>query len=244
MGLFIRFSIFRREGEAVITVVTPTYNRPRMLLRAVKSFLLQVTTEAKRMIIIDNGTTEDMDDVLHYIREHDLMKEVSYIRYEVNVNPNIRLNEGFDGRSVMTMLFDDDEFFDEHSLQMRCAPIIHCQCDATYSDWQDYGDKSGMHVTGEQTLENIRKRDCVGFGTMAWNALTWSLCGPLHPDLWFQADWLFKIRVFEKIRIEYIPVPTMRYWWHPSQENRRMTKADRERENAIVFDTLKAKGIE
>lgn len=90
-----------------ISVVIPTYNRPQLLKRAIKSVVQQNNNHLSiELIIIDDCSTE------HILLEEYKGDRIIYKRLSQNVGPQVARNEGIamaTGDWVL-MLDDDDEF--------------------------------------------------------------------------------------------------------------------------------------
>lgn len=214
----------------MIRVICPTYNRPERLERAVTSFLKQKTTVEKELIIVDNGCTRHINgfdcDCIHTVRN------------DVNENPCKAINDNILKGAINTLLFDDDTFADDLSLQNRINPILEGRADSTYSDAHDFGQSNRVYRPGIVDLKRILKSDCIYFGSLAWNDKAYALCGKIREDMWLQSDWLFKIKLFKYCKVEYVPAVTLMAEIHDGRET---VKQDfrKERENEIIKNWIK-----
>lgn len=213
----------------IVSVIMPTYNRPDRLNRAVESFRIQKTTITKQLIILDNGSNPPAKV---YQDEN-----IITIRYETNINPHHRIADYIDREGIYTFLYDDDQFYDCRSLQARIEPIINGYADVTYSDAEDFGTRVREYRTGEISLQDIIKRDCIYMGTMAFSYIGWinSKGSQKHDGLILQADWLFKINCLKFCRCKYVPEITLMAEIHQDTESIRQAHR-RELENKIIRD--------
>lgn len=98
-----------------ISIITPTYNRPQLLERAIKSVLSQTMTDWE-MIIIDDSTNNETEEFIKKYQNH---PQITYLKNEKNEGLPFSRNRGFDlakGKWV-TMLDDDDLYTDKDSLK-------------------------------------------------------------------------------------------------------------------------------
>ena len=95
----------------LVTILTPTYNRERLVGRAIDSVLVQTLTDWE-LIIIDDGSTDNTKAVIDsYMAKDDRIK---YLHIENSGQCNAR-NEGFkiSSGTYITYLDSDDEYMPE-----------------------------------------------------------------------------------------------------------------------------------
>jgi len=95
----------------LFSIIIPTYNRPDLLKRAVKSVLVQ-TYENYELIVVNDGSTKQYDKVLTLFSEN---KSLRYF-YINNSGPSAARNFGIDvaNGEFVCFLDDDDEFLPDH----------------------------------------------------------------------------------------------------------------------------------
>lgn len=217
----------------MIIVFTPTYNRPEKLLRAVKSFRRQVTSVKKRLVIFDNGC-----DVPVSFPDSD----IEVFRSPENVNPVVGGNSAmtwFLGEDdVATVLYDDDYFPEQDSLQTRVEPILRGDADVVYTDAEDFGISRRKYITNLVDMKRLKKSDCIYAASLAWSHYAWQKAGPMDEDMWLQSDWLFKLRLFKHCECVYVPEITVMCETHETQESY-IQKWRKQKEDEMVRNIMR-----
>jgi len=89
----------------IVSVIIPTYNRPNLILRAIKS-VLQQTFQDFEIIVVDDGTKERAENAV--LSLHD--DRIIYIKHEVNKGAPAARNTGLmHARGKYIALLDDDD---------------------------------------------------------------------------------------------------------------------------------------
>jgi len=127
-----------------VTIVTPTYNRARLLPRAIDSVLAQ--TYPCNLVVVDDGSTDDTADVL---RAYEELPAVRIVRHPINRGQAAARNTGIENLPTGTTLFgilDSDDRLLPTAIEMLVR-VFESSGDA-YS--QVFGWCQDMH-TGEPT---------------------------------------------------------------------------------------------
>lgn len=94
-------------AQPKISIITPTFNRPLLLIRAVDS-IIQQTFLSWELIIIDDSTNESTFDLREKLVED---PRIYYIRNKKNLGAAASRNRGLDAANGLWVLFlDDDDF--------------------------------------------------------------------------------------------------------------------------------------
>ena len=100
----------------MITIIIPTYNRCRLLKKALESVWKQTIQEEKEIIIVDDAST---DETQQYV-EQELKGRVIYIRNPENKGACYSRNEGLKRASGECIAFlDSDNYWEPEFLQNR-----------------------------------------------------------------------------------------------------------------------------
>jgi len=105
-----------------VSVIIPTYNRAKLLPRAVNSVLNQ-TFKDFELIIVDDASTDNTEEVVRRYKDH----RIKYIRHKTNKGISISTNEGINKSKGQYIAFQDsdDEWLPEKlKKQME---IITCE---------------------------------------------------------------------------------------------------------------------
>jgi glycosyltransferase involved in cell wall biosynthesis len=111
-----------------VSIIIPVYNRGKLLLRALRSVLLQTFT-GYEIIVVDDGSKEDYFPVLEALQ----LKNLSYFRLS-HKNANVARNYGIQQSKgkYIAMLDSDDEWL-KHHLGSNIHIIQKQNCDGIYS---------------------------------------------------------------------------------------------------------------
>jgi len=132
----------------VVSVVIPTYNRGKLIERAVQSVLAQ-TYQDLEVIIVDDGSTDDTPRVVAALAEED--RRIHYLRHETNRGAQAARNTGIwaAGGEYVAFLDSDDEWLpDKLATQMAAFEqgppnlgVVHCGYRTEHADDQPPQDK-------------------------------------------------------------------------------------------------------
>lgn len=97
------------ERKPVFSVIIPTYNREKLIGRAIDSVLNQ-TFKDFELIIVDDGSTDNTKEIIERYTD----QRIRYI-YKENGGQNSALNKGieFAKGKYVAFLDSDDEWLDE-----------------------------------------------------------------------------------------------------------------------------------
>src|ERR1017187_7936626 len=101
-----------------VSVVIPTYNRARILPRAVKSVVSQ-TLEDWELLVVDDGSADDTEQVVAAFGD----SRIHYIRHERNRGQSAAQNTGIRASrgTYVAFLDSDDEWLPE-----KLAKVVDC----------------------------------------------------------------------------------------------------------------------
>ena len=93
----------------ILSVITPTFNRADMLLKAAESVLNQ-SLKHLEYIIVDDCSTDNTQDVVHNLIKSD--SRVKYLKNDINSGQGISRRNGFRvARGKYAVFIDDDDFY-------------------------------------------------------------------------------------------------------------------------------------
>ncbi len=111
-----------------ISVIIPFYNRGKLLLRAIRSVLVQTCTDYE-ILVVDDGSEEDYSPVIETLQ----LKNLKYYKLP-HTNANVARNYGISQANgkFIAMLDADDEWLNHH-LKLNIAIMHKHNCDGIYS---------------------------------------------------------------------------------------------------------------
>ncbi|KHD10227.1 glycosyl transferase [Candidatus Thiomargarita nelsonii] len=216
--------------KPLVSAVIPTYNRPQLVTRAVKSALRQTLKEIEVIVVID-GPDKTTREVLASIND----SRLKVIELPIKVRGAAARNAGVaesQGEWV-ALLDDDDEWLPEKlARQLKVAqqsqflyPIIAC-LHIRRTPQGDYIWPRRLPAPSEHLSEYLLARKGLFRGETA-------ICTPtlffnkslmqrmsmkeerrIHQD-W---DWLLRVSALEGVGIEFVPEPLSIIWEHGLQE--------------------------
>jgi len=100
-----------------VSVIIPTYNRARLIGRAVRSVLAQTYTDFE-IIVVDDGSTDDTLAAVQALAQTD--DRVLYLRHETNQGAQAARNTGIQAaRGQYIALLDSDDEWLPHKLEQQ-----------------------------------------------------------------------------------------------------------------------------
>ena len=138
-----------------ITVTILTYNRAKLLPRAIKSVLNQTFSDFE-LIIINNAATDNTEEVIKSFKD----KRIIYAKHEKNIPPSAGLNTGIDlakGKYLVN-LSDDDELL-PNALEIVAEKFAELSPKGVKMIWFDCINAE----TGEYSGSGIRKEGPIFF---------------------------------------------------------------------------------
>jgi len=122
------------EAVPSVSVVVPTYNRAGLLRRAIESVLAQTFTDYE-LIVVDDGSTDDTEEVLREFRD----RRIRVLRSEVNQGVSCARNRGIAAaRGEWVAFLDSDDEWLPQRLEVQMdqlarqspdqAAVGYCLC--------------------------------------------------------------------------------------------------------------------
>ncbi|KQC09151.1 MAG: hypothetical protein APR62_03045 [Smithella sp. SDB] len=192
-----------------VSVIIPTYNRPKLLEQAVKSVLKQ-TYSASEIIIIDNGSSSEHSFEISKIENsHNI---INLIRLQSNKGPGYARNIGIEkSRGDWIFFLDDDDILAPDFIE-ACYKSIRLEENAEMVIARAVCFREGSPVFYPQDAIgaiNLKQYKKDPITTMLINGITIGSCivkrksiGPLRfrEDIWHGEDMLFWFSLIQKIK--------------------------------------------
>lgn len=196
-----------------VTVILPTHNRPDMFLQALKSYEEQDYPN-KELIIVYNDCSVEYPKVDGY-------KSLCLVTGKSgNIEEAIKIAEG----EVITLLHDDDLFFDSGSLTNRMKPFNDSKdVEVVFTSFQTI-DKDGNRTSdikdcGNVSLKRLLEKEYIYYPTMAWRKEICSKFPVMEYDLRAYGDLIFKVHCLFECNCMPVHEPTLLYRVHDGQES-------------------------
>lgn len=117
------------EGEEVISVIIPTFNRASTIKRSIESVLNQTYKELE-VIVIDDNSNDNTREIVENISD----SRLRYIRHDKNYGANVARNTGVNNAKGSLIAFQDsDDEWLENKLEIQLkemeihnADIVSC----------------------------------------------------------------------------------------------------------------------
>ena len=187
-----------------VSVVIPTYNRSRYLRHAVDSVLRQTYPGDMEIIVVDDGSTDDTQEVAKLYSTES--KAVRYVRLAGNSGPSVARNTGIAcAEGELVAFLDSDDEWLPHKLERQIRVLQERDLDAVYSGWNVIdaeGKLVGKHspaVRDDVLASAILKSNVIG---TASSVVVRRECllhvGGFDESLWFGEDWDLWIRLIKQ----------------------------------------------
>ncbi len=116
----------------LVSVIIPFYNRVDLLLRSIKSVQKQ-SYQNWELILVNDGSTEDISEAEHYIAQNDRIKLISYDR---NMGVAHARNTGLDAVTGAFIAFlDSDDTWEPMKLEKQIKYMLENNCCASHTGY-------------------------------------------------------------------------------------------------------------
>jgi len=118
------------EGQPLVSVIVPTYNRPDKLVEALKSIFNQTYPNFELIVINDAGA--DVEGLISFL---DSSKQTTYVRHGRNRDRAAARNSGIKlAKGKYIAYLDDDDIFYSHHLETLVGSLEGTDYKVAYSD--------------------------------------------------------------------------------------------------------------
>ncbi len=140
--------LMNKESIYPVSVIIPTYNRSRIVTRAIDSVLSQ-SYENFEVIVIDDGSTDDTKEVL----KNKYGDSIRYI-YQPNKGPSAARNTGINASrfELIAFLDSDDEWLRE-KLELQVPVMSDPRVVLSFANWRRYGSEEDCFNNIELVLD-------------------------------------------------------------------------------------------
>lgn len=198
----------------LVTVIIPTYSRPKFLPRAIESVLSQTYPEIEIIVVDDNGEgTENQKYTEELIRNYIDNKQVVYLKHDKNKNGSAARNTGFKySHGDYIAFLDDDDQFLPTKIEKQVEKLEHSSANvgACYCNWAWYNEnklkKSNKELGEGNLLESmlLMKNIICGGSSLLIRSSVYIEMNGFDESFRRHQDWEFLIRFFRKYEIALV----------------------------------------
>ena len=212
----------------MISVIIPTYNRAKLLPRAIQSVLQQTFNEIE-VIIVDDASTDDTEQVVASMQE----PCIRYIRLEHNSGACMARNIGIQAAQGEWIAFQDsdDEWMPDilskqfAQLQETGADIVFCAFEHCAADGDIQYVFPHAHIQpGKITYEQLLFENLVSTQTILGKRECFEQV-PFKPDFPRLQDWEMMLRMVQQYDVRYFNTVLVRVYEQPDSISRKPEKA-------------------
>ncbi|MBZ0177883.1 MAG: glycosyltransferase [Melioribacteraceae bacterium] len=193
--------------EPVVSVILPSYNRKKLLERAINSVINQTIKEWE-LIIVDDGSSDKTFDLVKSYQNQ--FENIRYLRHSNRKLP-LSLNVGIQAScgKYLTFLGSDDEFTKDHLRQRVEFLRNNPEVDLLHGGVEVIGDP---YVKDKNDLsKKIHLNECVIGGTFFGKRDLFNIENGFN-DVAYSEDSEFFERIKDKYIIRKVSFPTYRYY--------------------------------
>lgn len=198
-----------------ISVVIPTYNREKTILRALQSVLDQ-SYEVHEVIVVDDASSDGTQNLIESVKD----ERIKYVKLEQNGGPSNARNTGARMASGDWIAFQDsDDCWDKNKLEKQMEHLSnHPEYAMIYCMYRLYIDDAEGVLVPQQPFAEVMEGDMfhtllvkntIGTPTMLVNKKRFMDIGGFSTDYKALEDWEFVIRFAKENLIGFVPEPLM-----------------------------------
>lgn len=196
-----------------VSVIIPTYNREKTILRAVNSVLEQTYTNLE-VLVIDDGSTDGTADIVNSIPDD----RIKYVVLEQNGGPSRARNIGVQMATGEWIAFQDsDDCWHNNKLELQMAyakehpgySMIYCMYNAImhYGQQVLVPSKPWPDIMEGNMMPTLLKRNVIGAPTVMAKRNAFLEVGGFDTSYRALEDWEFVIRFAREYQIGFVSKP-------------------------------------
>lgn len=198
-----------------VSVIIPTYNREKTILRALQSVLDQTYTNIE-VLVIDDGSTDSTAEIVNSISD----ERVRYIVLAENGGPSNARNVGVQMASGEWIAFQDsDDCWHKDKLEVQMAyakehpeySMIYCMYNMNFKDGRTIIVPSQPlpEVMEGEMLNTLFVRNVIGAPTVLIKKKDFLTVGGFDTSYKALEDWEFALRFAITHKIGFVPMSLM-----------------------------------
>ena len=206
--------VVRYDPSALVTIVLPTHNGSKHLSQSIQSCLDQ-THEALELIVVDDGSTEDIGAIVARFDD----RRIKFVRLPINGGISAALNTGFRSSTGRYLTWtSDDNYYAPDALRrmvtfLQRYPLIDFVYASSYIV-DEMGLGRNLRVIAPKPPEHLQRESCVG-ACFLYNRRVYDEIGEYDRDAFLVEDYDYWIRVSKRFRMQRLFSPLYYYRYHP-----------------------------
>jgi glycosyltransferase involved in cell wall biosynthesis len=226
-----------------VSVIIPAFNRPNLLKRAIKSVLRQ-TFKNFELIIVDDGSTENIKNVVDNFRKTD--KRIRYFWQKNSGGPAGPRNVGiqYSKGKYIAFLDADDEWLPtklEKQIGLfetsKIPNIGFVSCNSIVIDMRDNTERCSEIPDSKKIFEHLLTWSCVNSCSgIVVKKNVFEDIGGFDDSLKMADDWDLCIRIAKKYKFDFIEEPLFKYHIGQENVNQEWSVERKEKEAERIFD--------
>ncbi|WP_436705645.1 glycosyltransferase family 2 protein [Lactiplantibacillus argentoratensis] len=139
-----------------VSVIIPTFGRPKSLGRAIESVLKQSYMNIETIVVDDNNPTSKARMETEMLLCNYKKNGIKYLKHNRNLNGSAARNTGIKNATgeLITFLDDDDAFF-ENKIKDQVDAMQDCNYEATYCDFVRVSKSNVIEKSCEKRSGNL-----------------------------------------------------------------------------------------
>ena len=211
------------EGNPKVSVIIPTYNRAILLGRAIESVLNQ-TFQDFELIIIDDGSTDNTDEVIKEFQKKD--NRIVYLKHDKNRGGSAARNTGIKASrgEYIAFLDSDDEWLPEKlEKQINVFKKLSDNIGLVYSGYYEVLEQNVevlskiIPIFKGDIYKNILKSNILGSPTPLIRKICFEKAGLFDETLLSCQDWDLWIRIAKYYKFDFLKEILAKYYIHGNQ---------------------------
>lgn len=194
------------KTEPLISVIIPSYNRGKLILRSVESVLSQ-THKNLELIVVDDCSTDDTEDVIKKLGD----ARIKYVKLEKNSGACAARNRGIYKAEGEYIAFNDsDDVWHKDKLEKQLAFLKEENADIVVSSMSVFDDEKNAFLftfpdskktkEGLVSYEELLKYNCTSTQLLFGKAECFKE-NPFDPSMPRYQDWEEALRLSQKYRL-------------------------------------------
>ena len=135
----------------MISVIIPTYNREKVIERAILSVLNQVNCDFLEVIVVDDCSKDNTEEVVKGIRD----SRIKFVRLEKNSGACVARNKGIELASGEYIAFQDsDDEWLPHKLEIQLSEMKKNNASVSFCSFYKINETLGTKIVFPQNVIN------------------------------------------------------------------------------------------